>query len=84
MSAARPTIGAVTPTVAALPREVEAVGMFAGFAAPKHYSMPGPSPAAEFMLELSRDLDLQALRADGCVGASEVDLGHVVSDRSRR
>lgn len=47
------------------PREVEAVGMFERFAAPDHYAMPGPSPAADFMLEMSRDLALQArYRAD--------------------
>jgi precorrin-3B methylase len=66
------------------PRELEAVEMLVGFTASEHYAMPGPSPAADFMLELSRDLDLQARYRDDPAGLLADPRYAALTDRARR
>ncbi|NIJ18666.1 hypothetical protein FHS95_000335 [Sphingomonas naasensis] len=66
------------------PGERVAISWFAAFSTPEHYRAATPSPAADFLLKLSRHPDLQArYRADPEVVVKETDITGL-SERARK
>jgi hypothetical protein len=64
--------------------ELAAIGRFASFRPPAHYKMPGPSPAAEFMLALSQDPELQARYREDPARAIDALQVRGLSPRARK
>ncbi|MGZ8326538.1 MAG: hypothetical protein ACXWUV_03375 [Allosphingosinicella sp.] len=66
------------------PGEAAAIRGLERFEAPPHYKMPAPSPAAEFMLDLSRDIDLQRLYRQDPAQVINQPRFAGLSDRARK
>lgn len=65
-------------------REKLALRRFENFAADAHYRLSGPSPAADFMLAISRDMELLArFRSDPAAVLAESRF-EKLSDRARQ